>query len=222
MADLTAITKQVIDLIGANSYSGGVKQYSSTSGDEDFLDGAISRAITEAKLIAGEKVCESSSHLKSAFIQKDQAIAHNAKIPAHFGELLNVVITPYSGASPMEGQKRSSQQIASYRTNLDNVYGAFAHNEAQTTGFTSDIPATQSGFYNDDNGIMEFSGHSATISYLDFQSTPLTDYPTVLEVPITHLAVGLLQKDGTVSEKFAEHYSIGISLLQDELKRKTA
>jgi hypothetical protein len=222
MADLTKITKQVLDLLNANSYdSGGVKEYSATSGDEDFLDGAVARAIEEAKIIAAERICLSdNSTLKTPFIQSDEDIEHGDLIPIHYGNVFNVKITPYSGATNViRGQKRTSAQIGDYRSNPDNMYGQIAHDEEDTT-FENPTPSQLAGFYSDEHNLFEFTGESATISYADFTNVALSSYPVSLEVPITHIAVGLLAKDGSVSNKFGEHMQIGLGLLGDVIADK--
>lgn len=221
MADLTVIKKQVIDLLNAGTYTAGVRTYSATSGDEDFLDEAIARAITEAKYIAGEKVCAAEdSTLKSAFLIADQAITHGAMIPTHYGNILNVKITPFSGATfTIRGARRSAAQIDAYRDNVNSMYDSVAHNAADT-GLGATVPSSLAGLYSEENNLFEFTGFSATISYYDFTSTDLANYPASLEVPITHLAVGLLGKDGTVSEKFSEHLNIGLMLLGETVNKK--
>lgn len=219
MAEINKITKQVIDLLNANSYDGsGVKQYSTTSGDEDFLIDAISRAIEEARIIVSEKIClAENSTLKQVFTQSNQAIAHGALIPTHYGQIFNIKIVPYDGADPMEGQKRNSSLINSYRRNPDNIYGQTAHDEADES-FETPVPSQLAGFYSDDHNLFEFTGDSATISYTDFTNVALASYPVSLEVPITHIAVGVMAKDGTVSDKFGEHLNLGLSLLGDVIK----
>jgi hypothetical protein len=221
MADVTKITKQVIDLLNANEFDvSGVKQYSALSEDEDFLDGAIARAIEEAKIIVAERVCLSdNSTLKTPLIQSNQAVTHGALIPIHYGNIFNVKIVPYTGADAMRGQKRNANLINSYRRNPDNMYGQIAHNAADTT-FDNPTQSQLAGFYSDEHNLFEFTGESATISYADFTNTALTAYPTSLEVPFTHIAVGLLAKDGTVSNKFGEHLGIGMALLGDVIADK--
>lgn len=221
MADITKITKQVIDLLNANSYDGsGVKEYGTTSGDEDFLDGAIARAIEEAKIITAERVClADNSTLKSAFVQANQSINHGSLIPTHYGNIFNVNIVPYSGGTAMRGERRTSQIINAFRRNPDNIYGQTAHDE-EDAGFESGTPSQLAGFYSDDDNLFEFTGYSATINYADFTNVALASYPTSLEVPITHIAVGLLAKDGTVSDKFGEHMGIGMALLGDVIAEK--
>ncbi len=221
MADLDKIKKQVIDILNANEFDeDGVKQYSATSGDEDFLDGAISRAIEEAKIIAAERVCLSdNSTLKTPFILSNQAITHGSLIPIHYGNIFNIKIVPYSGADAIRGQKRTSLIINSFRQNPDNINGQFNHNE-EDTSFENPTPSQLSGFYSEEHNLFEFTGESATINYADFTNTALTAYPTSLEVPITHIAVGLLAKDGSVSNKFGEHLQIGLGLLGDVIVEK--
>lgn len=216
MADIAKITKQVIDLLNANEFNGsGVKQYSVDSGDEDFLDEAIARAIEEAKIIVAERVCLSdNSTLKSAFVQANQAITHGALIPTHYGNIFNVKIVPYSGAEAMRGQKRTPLIINAFRRNPDNMYGTVAHDE-EDSAFEAGTPSQLAGFYSDADNLFEFTGYTATINYADFTNTALTSYPVSLEVPITHIAVGLLAKDGSVSNKFGEHMGIGMALLGD-------
>lgn len=217
MADLTTIKKQVIDLLNANEHSGGAKVYSANSGDEDFLSDAISRAIDEAKTIVAERICKSESGLKSAFAQT-QSITNGAQLPTHYGSIFNVKITPFDGASfTLKGQKRHSDLINSYRANPDEVYGEIAHDE-EDTNMGDNVPSHLAGFYSDEDNQFEFTGHSATISYFDFTNVNLSSYPTSLEVPITHIAVGLMAKDGTVSDKFNEHMGIGLGLLGDAMK----
>jgi len=222
MADLTTIKKRVIDLLGANEYDAdGVKMYSATSGDEDFSDDAIARAIEEAKIITAERVCLSdNSTLKKPFVLTNQTITHGALIPVHYGNIFNVKITPYDGADfTIDGQKRKSQLISSYRANFDEAYGTVAHDEMDDS-FDTDVPSQLAGFYSEEEGLFEFTGDSATINYADFTNVELSNYPTSLEVPITHIAVGLMAKDGTVSEKFGEHMQIGMALLGDVIAEK--
>ena len=221
MADLTTIKKQVVDLINANPFdTDGVKEYSATSGDEDFLDEAIARAIDEAKIIVAERVCLSdSSTLKSAFVQTNQAITNGAMLPTHYGNIFNIKIVPYDGAEAVRGERRTPNIISSFRQNPDKIYGQFNHNEEDTT-FENPTPSQLAGFYSDDNNQFEFTGYSATINYADFTNIDLEDYPVSLEVPITHVAVGLLAKDGSVSNKFGEHLQIGLSLIGDVVTEK--
>ncbi len=222
MADLTTIKKQINAILGTAEDTAGVKQYSAVSGDEDFLDGFIARAIEEAKIIVAERVCQSdNSTLKSVFIQANQSITHGALIPTHYGNIFNVKIVPYSGAgaSAIRGQKRSAELISAYRNNFDNVYGQTAHNAADEA-FETAIPSQLAGFYSDEHNLFEFTGHTATINFADFTNVALTAYPTSLEVPITHIAVGLLAKDGSVSDKFNEHFNIGLGLLGDVVADK--
>lgn len=219
MADLDKIKKQVIDLLNANEFDvSGVKQYSTTSGDEDFLDESIARAITEAQTIVAERICLSdNSTLKTPFILSNQAITHGSLIPVHYGNVFNIKITPYDGASfTLRGQKRNPELISSYRANPDNIYGEFGHDEEDEA---NNSPSQLAGFYSDEHNLFEFTGESATISYADINIS-ITNFPTSLEVPITHIAVGLLAKDGSVSNKFGEHMAIGLGLLGDTIADK--
>lgn len=214
MATLATIKTQVIALLSIGTRTNGVKDYSSAIGDGDWTSGQIERGISEAQIIVAEYVCRAKNpSLRGAFLQTDQAITNGASIPNHYGEISNVKIIPYDGANALKGVRESSERVASYIANNGFIHSEVAHNAPEKV-YGVEYPASTAGRYAIDEDIFTFTGYSATISYADINGVDLADYPATLEVPITHIAIGLLAQDGTVSEKFGEHMQIGMSILQ--------
>lgn len=221
MADVTKIKSQIIALLGIGEKAAGANVYSGNIGDGDWTSGEIDRAIEEAKMIVGEELSRAKNpKLRTAFLQTDQTITNGAPVPNHFGEISKVEIVPYSGATyNLTGKRASAQEIASYRANPNNVHSETNHN-ASGSIYGKTFPSDLAGKYATDEDIFTFTGFSATITYADPTSVAIASFPVSTEVPITHLAVGILGKDGTVSEKFAEHYQIGMERLGSAMREE--
>jgi hypothetical protein len=215
MADVVKIKDQIKAILGVSQITAGVKVYSSTVvGDADWLNGEIDRAIVEAQYIVAEAFCRATNpKLRSAFLQTATPTSGDA-IPNHYGEISKIAIVPYSGAAALKGVRKSAAEIASYRANISKIHSAVDHNVSEDV-FGATYPSCISGQYAIDEDIFTFTGFSATYKYADFSSTALSSYPVSSEVPITHIAIGLLAKDGTISEKFGEHLQIGMSVLNE-------
>lgn len=213
MADVVKIKDQIKAILGISEEAAGVKVYSSTVlGDADWLNGEIDRGIVEAQYIVAEEYCRATNpKLRSAFLQTATPTSGNP-LPNHYGEISKIAVVPYSGGTALKAVLKSAAEIASYRANPGSLHSAVAHNASEEI-FGNTYPSCISAFYAIDEDIFTFTGFSASFQYADFTGVDLDDYPVSSEVPITHIAVGVLAKDGTISEKFAEHYQIGMNIL---------
>lgn len=120
-------------------------------------------------------------------------VAHNAFLPSHDGEPGIPVITPFDGASVIDGVPADPDEIDSYRSDpVSSLYtGAVdgvrvAHNAADANG----QPSPLAGRYSIVNGRLKFTGFSAQVPLIQTTRTmadtgiPENYEPTVVKLTI--------------------------------------
>lgn len=151
-ADLTIVTKRVIEALGAalpRTFTATVAQNNLNRNTT-----AISEAIREAALMIGRAILANKDHIhRNLFISgTPTSLTHAGELPDMAGEGDLVEIQPYSGATFITGQIRDVQQIDAYRTNTSSLYSTLSH----TTQFSP-----LSGFYAMSKGRIYFTGNAA-------------------------------------------------------------
>lgn len=198
--DLNIPKKQTIALLGlAVRDSAGVPTYSTALGDTTYAADEITRAGQNAVTEIMRAIVETDGHPHRSLFTTAQAIVSGDQLPEHFGSIGVPVITPFNGASfTIIGKRKSIEEIAAYRANVNNFYCETNHDEADSQGF----PSKLAGCYALDGQACHFTGHSAAADIANFDEADFTNLPDTYYPLTTALQIANLKKDGDISDIF--------------------
>lgn len=205
--NLDTCKKQTIALLGlAVRDSAGVPTYSTALGDSSYAAEEITRAGQNAVTEIMRAICETDGHPHRSLFTTAQAIVSGDQLPEHFGSSGVPVITPFDGASfTLIGKRKSIEEIAAYRANVNNFYSETDHDEADAQGF----PSKLAGCYALDGQSCHFTGDSATVDIANFDEADYTLLPDTYYPLATALQIANLKKDGDVSDIFTYYAQLG-------------
>jgi hypothetical protein len=201
---------QVIATLGLNVRdTAGVPTYSTSLGDSTYSPSELNRGVSSAGSQIMQAICETEGHpLRGPFVS-EITLTHETPLVLHYGPTSVPKITPYSGAAyTLRGKRKSIEEIASYRANVNDRYSATAHNaQDATTGSHSKL----AGFYAFDNDTPHFTGFSAVADIATFVESDTTKLPEGLHWLGIALAIANLKKDGDISDIFTSNERMGVA-----------
>jgi hypothetical protein len=174
-------------------------------------DNAITQARIESGMEILRAIASNPQHGWFGSLCTLVAVAHDAFIPAHDGEVGIPRIVPYSGATAREGIPADPDEIDSYRNDLPGAAfysGALdgvqvAHDQVDANGYPSPLSCR----YSIVNNRFKFTGYSAQIPLIQLTRTMAdASVPDVYEATIVKLAIPKLVKEGDSLDAISERY----------------
>lgn len=197
VADQTRVLKRVTEILNlcdAAAYSATLSSRNKTRNAT-----AIADFVIEAGLMIMKAIAERPNEFRYLFLSDTSAITTSgAALPLigsgtaqpHLGPPASVLITPYTGGTAVQGDRKDYKKIQSYRENPEDVYDAIAHDAEGST---------LSGYYDIWEDRFYFTGKSAvlTLARHPQRAETATLIPGIMENTWIRLAVGEAAKVGT-------------------------
>lgn len=198
ISDIDKVGARVVWAIGARDESA---VFDRTTTDDRFDDEEIERALIETESEILRDIAESYHPYRTDFLEWSSVLANGETIPKHFGNLEEVEILPYTGATEyITGQSESRENIRLWRENHNNRFDALNHNV-----FGSSL----TGYFCLTNQTLEFTGVQARVRIFSYTPDYATPALQIDDAWDSLLIVGAIPK--------LERAGIQLSLVQNSL-----
>lgn len=176
----TASFKRLYRSVGAALHALELSTYmdaTPTIDDARRVIGVIRDRVVAGDVFVQKLICQSEKNPhRPRFMDYSGELSDGDEIPDHYGPLGEVVIKKYSGASTFDTAIEADelQQILDWRENVNNVFGAIAHDAANSP---------LSGFFKQAGHRIRFTGYRLKIEIANIVVPGEADNPPTLYSP---------------------------------------